>query len=319
MSFSLLLSAFLPIFALLALGFASRRFDLLSAEFWSEAEKLTYYVLFPGLLIHSLVSAQLDDLDLATLSITASIPLGVGAVALGLLKGRVSDGPAFTSLFQGGIRFNSYLGFALAGPLFGPSATPTAAAMAAIMIPSINFLLVLMFSLTLSASRSWGSQLAGVGRELAKNPLFVSCVVGLALNRLGIGLPFGFEEVARSIGRAALPMGVMAVGASLTSRGLQSFNPTVFLASSAVKFLLLPATAALASWYFDLEGTQRAVALLLFSLPTATSGYILAKEMGGDAPMMASLIVGQTLLALPLLPLVALLISIFVGSTNPTH
>jgi hypothetical protein len=45
------------------------------------------------------------------------------------------------------------------------------------------------------------------------------------------------------------------------------------------------------------------VVVLLAALPTATSSYILARQLGGDAPLMAGIISGQTLLAMFTIPL----------------
>jgi len=52
-----------------------------------------------------------------------------------------------------------------------------------------------------------------------------------------------------------------------------------------------------------LDPVTRDVALLFAALPTATSAYILARQLGGDAELMAALITGQTLLAMASLPL----------------
>ena len=60
-------------------------------------------------------------------------------------------------------------------------------------------------------------------------------------------------------------------------------------------------TAGLA-WMLGLEGLLVKVAVLLASLPTATSAYILARQLGGDAPLMAGIISGQTLLAMVSIP-----------------
>jgi hypothetical protein len=38
-------------------------------------------------------------------------------------------------------------------------------------------------------------------------------------------------------------------------------------------------------------------------MPTASSAYILARQLGGDAPMMAAIITGQTLLSAITIPL----------------
>jgi len=48
---------------------------------------------------------------------------------------------------------------------------------------------------------------------------------------------------------------------------------------------------------------------LFQALPTASSSYILARQLGGDAPLMAGIIAGQTLLAVIALPLVVMSIT----------
>jgi len=52
-----------------------------------------------------------------------------------------------------------------------------------------------------------------------------------------------------------------------------------------------------------MSGLLVQVAVLLAALPTATSAYILARQLGGDAPLMAGIISGQTLLAMVTIPL----------------
>ena len=57
------------------------------------------------------------------------------------------------------------------------------------------------------------------------------------------------------------------------------------------------------AWALGLSGLLVQVAVLLAALPTATSAYILARQLGGDAPLMAGIISGQTLLAMVTIPL----------------
>lgn len=53
------------------------------------------------------------------------------------------NGPAFSSVYQGAIRFNTYVGLAVALAVFNPEGGAVAALVMAIMIPSINVLCVL--------------------------------------------------------------------------------------------------------------------------------------------------------------------------------
>ena len=59
----------------------------------------------------------------------------------------------------------------------------------------------------------------------------------------------------------------------------------------------------LGCWLFGIGGTARTVAVIAAAVPTAASSFILARQMGGDATLMANLITVQVLLAVVTLPL----------------
>jgi hypothetical protein len=54
--------------------------------------------------------------------------------------------------------------------------------------------------------------------------------------------------------------------------------------------------------FLKVDGVAAFVAVLFNALPTAPTAYILAKQLGGDASLMASLITWQTLVSLITLP-----------------
>ena len=54
---------------------------------------------------------------------------------------------------------------------------------------------------------------------------------------------------------------------------------------------------------FGVEGTALAVVVLCTAAPTASGSYMLARQMGGNAPLMAEILTVQTLAALITIPL----------------
>ena len=75
-----------------------------------------------------------------------------------------------------------------------------------------------------------------------------------------------------------------------------------------VFLLIFLGTAFRRSGFLGADGLTAAIAVMFNALPTATSTYILARQMGGDAPLMAAMITLQTAVALVTLPLVLVLI-----------
>jgi predicted permease len=70
----------------------------------------------------------------------------------------------------------------------------------------------------------------------------------------------------------------------------------------ALKLLLLPAVAVSLARLLGVEGADLAVTAVAASVPTATASYLLAKQLGGDAPLMAEIITVQTVAALVTMP-----------------
>lgn len=293
-----------PVFALLLLGFLARRSGFPGEGFWQPAEKATYYVLFPALLVERLANAQMagdDSIRLAALVVVVLVMAALFCCACKpLLRLTV---PAFTSFFQGSVRFNTYVALAVTAALHGSEGIVLAAVITAVMIPLLNLFSVLAFALTSEQAFSPRQLLM----TLARNPLILACLLGIALSLSGAALPLGVTSVLELLGRMALPMGLLAVGAGLDLRALRG-GGRALVAASLIKLLFLPLLAfALAGlWQLDLLTTS--VVVIFAAVPTATSAYILARQMGGDAELMAGIITAQTLISMLTLPVVLILL-----------
>ena len=70
-----ILQAILPIFLLILTGFILRRAEFPNAGFWPQAERLTYYVLFPALLIDKLTSIHAGEQPLLLMAATLVVSI----------------------------------------------------------------------------------------------------------------------------------------------------------------------------------------------------------------------------------------------------
>ena len=296
----------LPVFALILLGHLCRRRAFPGDGFWEPAEALTYYLLLPCLLAKTL--AEADFSRLAAWPMLISIMAALLAVTLMTLLLRPLmqlEGPAFTSLHQSAIRMNTYIGLSLAFGLFGPAGLTSAAVAVAAAVPLGNVMAVAMLARFGAAA---GPDLSGALRRLVANPLILACLLGLVLNLAGIGLPPVIDEMMTILARAALPLGLLAVGAALDPAAIRGIKQLA-LVSCALKLIAFPLVAYLIARGLGVEGVNLTVAVIYGALPTASSSYILARQMGGDAPLMAGLCTLQTLLSMASLPLVLALLA----------
>lgn len=288
-----------PVFLLILLGAGLKYIHFAERPFWANLERLTYFVLFPALLIYKLAIADFTNASLAKIAVCIVIVLVAISTLLFLLRASLAkSGAAFTSVFQGSIRFNSYIGLACASVLYGEKGLVLAAVCLALMIPLINLLCIGAFSLVISEDKfHWKNQLV----TILKNPLILGCLIGIFLNQTGIGLPGWSADFLRILSTAALPLGLLAVGCALDIRAVNhSIKEILF--SSAIKFLALPALMFLLCELFGVEPQTKMILMLFASLPTASSAYILARQLGGDTALMANIITLQTLLAFVAIP-----------------
>ena len=150
-----------------------------------------------------------------------------------------------------------------------------------------------MAAVTLLAHHGQGR----LGRELARNPLIIATVAGMAFNLSGAQLPAPVVPFLQRLADAAVTLGLLAVGAALRVGHSEEGGRLGAAYLCAVKLLALPALAWGLASVFGLTGIAFAVAVIFAALPTASSAYILAMRMGGDGPGVAWLISATTVAA----------------------
>jgi predicted permease len=283
----------LPNFVIILVGLAlARRFDY-GRGFWEGLEKLVYYVLFPALLFRSLATARID-FAVAGSAVGAALAFTLAGFAFSLaakpLFGLGRQLHATGS--QCGYRFNTYVGLAIAGSLFGREGVALAALLLGAMIPLANFCAVAV--LARQSER-------GFFVELAQHPLVVSSLAGFAWNALGLGLPGFADQTLALLGQTALPAGLLSVGAAMRiERGQGPVGAHAWWLG--VKLALVPAIALGLAWLLGIRGMEAQVLVLCAALPTATNAYILAVRMTGDGRAVATQITIGTMISMATIP-----------------
>ena len=273
-------------FSLILLGILIRRWMTFGENFWAGLEKLVYFILFPALLINSLVKAKLDLLSAFPLLATAYVAI-VAGMLLGLLPRMFSKVPAltFASMYQCAFRYNSYIGLAVVSMLFGQSGVATLGIIIGTAVPLVNVVAIGMLARH--------GQL-GLWREVLRNPLIWATIIGLSLNLVGYVPPAPVLAFLGRLAEASIALGLLAVGAALQMGGAAGVKGLAAWLI-VVKLLLLPLVAVFVGPLLGLSGLYYQVAVLFAALPTASSAYILAVRMGGDGKSVAWLISASTL------------------------
>ncbi len=304
-------NALFPILFVLALGAYIKRTELVTDAFWPSLERLTYYILTPSLIMHGLASKSLSSIpwEDAVLVIYGTLSIAAAVLWLGWLISKRKSPERFTSVFQGGVRFNAFACLALVQGLYGDEGLIIGSLVAGFMIILVNLLCVSTFSVSLM--RGQGNVVLTVIRQVVKNPLIIGCLAGLFINISGVPLPQAVNSTLMLLGKAALPTALLAVGAALDLSRL-FHNRAISGWSGVVQFVLKPLCAFGGCYALGLQGITAAVVVVFLSSPTAPSAYILSRQLGGDHEIMAAIIAQQTVFAMLTIPVMIWLIEAYI-------
>lgn len=296
-----LLAGVLPVFVLIAVGYALRKSDFLPDATWRPIEKLSIHLLYPGFLIPAIWSADISGGGAGAAGLAAVSAVGVIAAVTLLARPLIRlDGPAFTSLFQGVIRWNSFVFLPVIQSVYGPDGLALAAVVIGAMIPVTNVLCVVVLE-RWGADRKPLSPLS-ILKAIASNPILVACLIGLALNLAGVPRLPGLSDTLELLGAAALPLGLIVAGAGLSFAEVARRRITI----GAVTFVKLIVTPPLMWGLCRLYGgdeTAQGIALMCGASPGAAASYMLARQMGGDAPLMAGIVALTTVASAAVIPI----------------
>jgi predicted permease len=291
-------NAFVPVFGLLALGALLRRRLLPDDTVWAGIERLIFWVLLPCLIASALSSVRFGDLPVARMagSVWASLALGtLASVALARALG--CSHAAMTSVLQGGIRFNTLMGLAVGGAIWGAPGLALAAIATGLIVPVVQIVVTIAFAL----GRDGGHvRPLALLRQVALNPLIIGVVAGFALSAMG-GLPPGLQPAVHSLGQASVALGLLCIGAALTLEGLGDRLGTQ-AATAFLKLVVMPALTWTCCSVLGLGDLATAVLVTFTALPTAPTSYVMARAMGGDARLMAAITTSEHLLSVLTLP-----------------
>lgn len=303
----IIFESILPIFLTVALGAFLKRLPIFTGDFWSGLNQFGYYVLFPALLFTTLARADFSDLaagGIGTASFLGVLALSALTMALWFpLKKAGVGSPAFTSLFQTSTRWNGFMALAIADKLAGLEGMAVIALMMTVNIIPLNIINVFVLVWFSGEDRN----ITAMIRKIVTNPLVLASLLGIVFNFGGIPVYEPVFVTMDLMARAALGMGLVLVGAGLVLSDALKPKPVVLL-PSAFKLLLFPVIIFALAKTLGVSGTPLTMMVLGAGVPTAMNGYVLARQLGGDARLYAAVVTVQTVLSFFTLPLVMLVL-----------
>ncbi len=295
----------LPVFLLIGLGFILRHRRVVPEDMWRGVELVGYWVFFPALLVDTLVRADIASLPLGAITVTMIGAFFTMAIALlaarrVLLRTLAIDGPGFSSLFQSATRWNGFIALPVLAKLQGEEGVALVAVIIGALVPVANVMAVTVVARNVAHNRlSW----AETAYVVFRNPFIWATAAGLLINLAEIPIYAPLLSAAGMLGGAAVGAGLLMVGAGLSTQ--EALRPSAAVwAGTALKLLGTPVLVLGWSLLTGVSGNAFIACMVCAAVPTAMSAYVLARQMGGDAPLVAATVTMQTVASFLTMPLV---------------
>jgi predicted permease len=293
----------LPIFLIVLLGVALKRAPFIDQSVWPGLETLGYYVLFPALLFLTLAQADYSSFELGTVAMVSLIAVMVMIALLlavyPLARAHGISDASYSSVFQTSSRWNGFIALAIAEKLAGVEGLALVALVMAVIVIPLNLINVAMMVWFGTGTRSFGL----LARRIIGNPLILGCLGGILVGALPFGIYPPMEQAIDLVARSALGLGLVMIGAGLMVTDALRPTPALIL-PVVLKLLVFPVIMIGLALGFGLGGETLIILALCAAVPTAMNGFVLARQMGGDAPLYAAVAMLQTIASFLTIPAV---------------
>lgn len=293
----------LPIFLLVVLGVLLKRWRAIDRDMWNGLEQLGFFVFFPSLLFTTLANAEFSGLAAGSVAIGSIGSVTLIALLLSLswplFRAAGVSGASFTSVFQTSTRWNAFIALAIGEKLYGTESLALVALVATLIIIPLNFYNIAVLIWFGGGSRSLKTFLW----KVVTNPMIIGSVLGVVVNLLGIPIYRPLMQTAEMVASASLSLGLIMVGAGLKLADALRPRPLALL-PVVLKLIFMPLVMTIAAYALGMRGDQLLTIAMGASVPTAMNGYVLAKQMGGDAPLYAAVATLQTIASFFTIPMV---------------
>ncbi|WP_432836282.1 AEC family transporter [Dactylosporangium sp. CA-092794] len=305
-----MLAAFVPIWALTAVGYLTGRTRVLGPAAVDVLGAFVFYVAMPAALLDTLTRQPLGGPAGRAVAAFATATLIIGAVGFCAARWvfRRSLAEQTVAAMASAYVNAGNLGIPVAVRVLGD-----ASFIAVVLLIQTTILTPIILG-TLDIAQSEHS--AGRWRRLLtvplRSPVMLACLAGVILGAAGVHLPSLMGDTVALLGDAAVPSALIALGLSLVPRGPadgEPRRPAEVALSVLLKSCVQPALCfALGRFVFGLSGPALLAVVLCSALPTAQNTFVYGRAYGVDGTFARDVIVASTALSMATLSITAALL-----------
>lgn len=287
-NFEVCINAVIPIFLMMALGYAARCFGAIKREDVPKLNKLAFRYFMPLMLFYNIYTSDISSVVQPRLLIFAAVSVLIAyALSLGYVLCTEKDGKKRGVKIQGMYRSNFVIiGLPLASALVDGADLGGVVLLIAVVVPLFNVLAVITLEIFNGEKPSVGQLLL----EIAKNPLIIGTAAGLIFLLLKIKLPYAVESTISQFSAATNPLMLFLLGAFFRFEGVRSYAKDLIQVAVG-RLVIIPGIFLTAAMLFGINGVEFAGMIAIFGSATAIASFTMAQQMGGDAELAGDIVV----------------------------
>jgi predicted permease len=283
-----------PIFALIALGFASVRGRVVSRNAGDGLSEFVFVLAIPALLFRTVATADLPPVNPAGYWIAYFVPLALVWITASIIAGKFGRDSAERAVigFSAAQSNTVLVGIPLVLGVFGDAGKVPVVLILVLHLP------ITMTVVTLLIERgSSGHAGRRIIRALFTHPILLGILSGVLWRQTGWVMPEIPRSFLKFLGDAAAPCALVATGMSLSQLSLRGSRMLIVIVTM-LKLMLHPLLVwGLAVWVFALPPVWVGVAVIFAACPTGINAFLVAERYRKGEAVASGAIALGTLLA----------------------
>ena len=280
----------LPIFILIGMGLLSRKTGVLQSGDERVLSSYVYYFALPALLFINLAETTFTRETLQFM-LAGVIPVLIVIPFYWIIRviWRFSKNTLYLLILSTIFGSTAFFGIPFIMFAFPTDQGEHLAILSVVSISpvSITIAITTLELYKLGKTTIWKG-LNQVVKKLSTNPLILSILSGILITFIGIKIPAPLSKSLHMLGSSTTIVAIFMLGVFLYGR--RYTNITKALTLSLLRIIFLPVVALLITKMFNLPTTERAILVLMHSVPVAISMIILSERYGFFKDIIASLI-----------------------------
>ena len=287
------LNVVVPVFAVMFLGYALKKREVITARFLTSGNKIVYYIGLPALLFRGVYQAGELELDARFIAFSLLTQVAAFLIIWGLSAIFLKEKPVWAAFSQGAYRGSfALLGTPLILNMAGAAGMARAALVVVFVVPFFNVFSILALAVCAEKKPSTGK----IAITVLTNPSNIMIAFAIILTVFDISLPTMVRESIMSVANVATPLALLCLGGGMAFRGFDA-KFKYALIGSIIKVVAMPAIFTALAIAFGFRDYDLAIILILFGVPSAVVGYAMAAQMGGDTYVAGTIVVISTVMS----------------------